>query len=153
MRLKDFMNTDVETVRSETSAEEAWERMRARDIRHLVVARGGTVLGVVSDRDLGGRRGAALRRGKTVADVMTTAPVTARPETTLRQAANLMRGRSVGCLPVVGEDGRLQGIVTITDILDVVGRGSFKPNESEPGNKKRKARNAPPRLGSPPGRR
>jgi CBS-domain-containing membrane protein len=40
--------------------------------------------------------------------------------TTIRQAANLLRGRTIGCLPVM-EDSKLVGIVTVTDLLELVG--------------------------------
>ena len=48
------------------------------------------------------------------------------PRTTLRQAANVMQGRLIGSLPVV-EDGKLVGIVTATDVLHELGRGSSRP--------------------------
>jgi CBS domain-containing protein len=48
--------------------------------------------------------------------------VTVEPTTTVRQAANVMRGRSIGCL-VVAESGRAIGIVTVSDLLELVGRG------------------------------
>jgi CBS domain-containing protein len=48
--------------------------------------------------------------------------VTVEPTRTVRQAANLMRGRSIGCLVVV-EAGRAIGIVTVSDLLELVGRG------------------------------
>jgi acetoin utilization protein AcuB len=48
--------------------------------------------------------------------------VSGHPEMTLRQAANRMRGRSIGCLPVVEGDD-LVGIVTTTDLLELLGRG------------------------------
>jgi CBS domain-containing protein len=57
---------------------------------------------------------------------MAADPVSASPATTLRQAANLMRGRSVGCLLVV-EDGRVVGIVTTTDLLEQLGRRATRP--------------------------
>jgi acetoin utilization protein AcuB len=57
---------------------------------------------------------------------MTEQVVSAAPQTTLRQAANLMRGRTVGCLPVM-DDGRVVGIVTVTDILEQLGRGATRP--------------------------
>ena len=43
-----------------------------------------------------------------------------------RQAANLLRGRTIGCLPIV-EDGKAVGIVTTTDLLELIGRGSERP--------------------------
>lgn len=126
MRLQEIMETTVDTVRPDEAAERAWERMRQRRIHHLVVTQGPDIIGVVSERDLGGRNGGRLRQSSSVRDLMTSPVVTARPTTTVRQAANLMRGRSVGCLPVV--DGkRLAGLVTVTDLLDLIGRGAERP--------------------------
>jgi CBS domain-containing protein len=71
---------------------------------------------------LGGRRGASIRANNAVADLMTAPAVTVEPTVTVRQAANLMRGRSIGCLVVV-ESARVIGIVTVSDLLELVGRG------------------------------
>src|SRR5690606_16090677 len=68
---------------------------------------------------------AASARGRTVRDLMTADPVSASPNTTIRQAANLMRGRTIGCLLVV-EKGHVVGIVTTTDVLDQLGRGATR---------------------------
>jgi CBS-domain-containing membrane protein len=38
----------------------------------------------------------------------------------MKEAANLLRGRSIGCLPIL-EKRRLVGIVTTTDLLELVG--------------------------------
>ena len=53
---------------------------------------------------------------------MTAPAATVEPATTVRQAANVMRGRSIGCLVVV-KAGRVAGIVTVSDLLELVGRG------------------------------
>jgi acetoin utilization protein AcuB len=126
MRIGEIMSTDVLATAPGANADRVWHEMQLRRIRHYVVMSGTRVVGVVSDRDLGGRSGASVRRGRTVADLMAHDVVSAGPDTTLRQAANLMRGRTIGCLPVL-EDGRLVGIVTVTDILDQLGRGSTRP--------------------------
>ncbi len=128
MRLKDVMTTRVETITEDRPAGEAWDRMRARRIHHLVVVRRGQVVGLVSERDLGGRNGSSLRAGKAVGELMTPHAVTADPRAPVRQAANLLRGRSIGCLPVVDGD-RLVGIVTLTDLLELIGRGFERPVE------------------------
>jgi CBS domain-containing protein len=94
--------------------------MRLHRIRHLVVMEGKRVVGIVSERDLGGSRGAALRTGRTVEDLMARDVATATPETTIRQAANMLRGRTIGSLPVM-EEAKLVGIVTVTDLLELVG--------------------------------
>jgi acetoin utilization protein AcuB len=118
------MKTRVEEISEAESAEVAFERMRQRRIRHLVVTRGKEVVGIVSDRDLAGA--GSFRRIELVADVMTSPAVTANPHMTLRQTANLLRGRSIGCVPVI-DDGKLVGILTSTDVLELVGRGVEHP--------------------------
>lgn len=83
------------------------------------------VVGIVSERDLHGI-GEARLADKTVGDVMTATVISARPTMTVRKAANLLRGHSIGCLPVL-EAGRLVGIVTTTDLLELIGRGVERP--------------------------
>jgi CBS domain-containing protein len=52
---------------------------------------------------------------------MTRDPLTVAPTTPLREAAAILQGSKLGCLPVV-EDGRLVGIVTRADLLGVLVR-------------------------------
>jgi CBS-domain-containing membrane protein len=56
-----------------------------------------------------------------VEDVMTRRVVTAGAEEPLKLAARLMHRSNVSALPVVGEDGRLRGIVSEADLLRVGG--------------------------------
>jgi len=126
MRIEEIMTKTVRAVSPGVEAETAWSDLRAARIHHLVVVDSGHIVGILSERDLGGARGKTLRAGKRVADLMTPTVIFAAPETTLRRAANLMRGHVIGCLPVV--DGKkLVGIVTATDMLDLIGRGAERP--------------------------
>jgi predicted transcriptional regulator len=61
-----------------------------------------------------------------VEDAMLRNVVTATPDTTVRQAANLMRGRSDSALPVLSA-GKLVGIITVSDLLDLLGHGVDRP--------------------------
>lgn len=122
MRLQDVMTAKLRTIAPTASAQDAWDVMRLHNIHHLVVTREGRAIGILSDRDVGSRRGVALRATRTVEELMTRPAVTASSTMTVRQAANVMRGRSIGCLVVV-ERGRPVGIVTVSDLLEVVGRG------------------------------
>lgn len=128
MRISDVMTKVVETVGPAESAEMAWERMRSRKFRHLVVMDRRSVVGVISERDLGGRAGESVREGKSVADLMTRGVFTAAPDDTIKAAANKLRGHSLGCLPVL-DDGELVGLLTVSDVLELVGRGSERPVE------------------------
>ncbi len=120
MRLGEIMTREVKTAAPSESADDAYRRMRLHRIRHLVVMEGKRVVGIVSERDLGGSRGASVRAGRTVEELMARDVAMATPETTIRQAANMLRGRTIGCLPVM-ENSKLVGIVTVTDLLDLVG--------------------------------
>lgn len=124
MRVRDVMRRAVETVPATASAENAFRLMRTRKIRHLVATKGGEMVGVLSDRDL--QALGSFRQVQSVEEAMTAPAVTAKPGMTLRQAANLLRGRTIGCLPVV-EDGELVGILTTTDLLELIGRGAERP--------------------------
>lgn len=117
MKVGELMQTKVLTVGADESADKAWNQMRSLHVRHLVVMREGKVAGILSDRDLAGERGIELREGRTVARMMTPGAVTASPDTTLREAAGLMRTHDIGCLPVM-QEGKLRGIVTTSDLLD-----------------------------------
>jgi len=64
----------------------------------------------------------AKARGITAGDLMTSPPVTVRPEDTVEHAARLMYMRRVKRLPVVNATGRLVGIISRADVLSVFDR-------------------------------
>jgi CBS domain-containing protein/ribosome-associated translation inhibitor RaiA len=121
MQIHEVMTTSVVTIGPAETAGAAWTRMRRRGIRHLVVMDGGQVVGVLSERDLGGRLGTRLRRNRTVRDLMSPRVEAADPEMTLADAADVMRARLIGSLPVM-DDQDLVGIVTATDVFEALGR-------------------------------
>lgn len=122
MRVRDIMHTKVETIDQDQGAEAAYNLMRLNRIHHLVVTAGPEIVGVLSERDLGGKDREAMRKTLKVLNFMTPYAVKAKPGMTVRQAANLMRGWSIGCLPVVDREG-LVGILTVSDLLDLVAKG------------------------------
>src|ERR1043166_5052893 len=104
MQLREIMRTRLVTIGPNELAGEAWIRMRRHRIRHLVVLDATRLVGVVSERDLGGRAGANLRKNRSVKDLMTPNVVSVEPEITLDQAADVMRKQLIGCLPVLEAD-------------------------------------------------
>lgn len=123
MRLNEVMTEGVQTVPLTMPATDAWELMGRKGIHHVVVTEGRDIIGVLSDRDVGGRSGSSVRAGRTVGELMTRHAATLAPTDTVRKAANLMRGRTIGCLPIT-DRGRLVGIVTVSDLLTIVGGGT-----------------------------
>ena len=129
MRLGELMSKEVKTCEAGESATEARERMKLHHVHHLVVVEKTKIVGVISERDV--RR--LPQSDVSVGDLMLQPVVTATQETTVREAANLMRGRSIGCLPIV-KGTRLVGIVTVTDLLELLGKGTNMPfPRSKPG--------------------
>jgi len=126
MKVRDIMSTKVQTIDMNEKAESAWNLMKWKRIHHVVVTDGpGQVVGVVSARDLGGQDREEARKVRPVAAMMTAYAVKAIPGMPVRQAANVMRGWNIGCLPVVDE-GKLVGIVTVSDLLRIVAEGVDK---------------------------
>lgn len=119
MRLREIMKSPVEVVGPESSVADTRVRMAHSGIHHLVVERGRRVVGIVSERDLDGARPDA-----SVEEIMSSPVISAPASMTVRDAAKLLRGRSIGCLPVV-ERGRPVGMVTIADLLTLLGKGAI----------------------------
>jgi acetoin utilization protein AcuB len=123
MRLQDIMSSPVETIGPGAKVAEARSTMKRQGIHHMVVTSGRRIRGIVSTGDL-----TRVSSDEPVERVMSAPVVTASPSTTVRQAANILRGRPVGCLPVVEAD-RLVGMVTISDLLELLGKGAERPIE------------------------
>ena len=99
------------------------EKMAEGGIRHVLVMDGQRIRGILSNRDL---IRASMRNPEkklelhetSIEDVMTRAPLqTVRPKATLGEAAGLMHRHKVNALPVLGDDGRVVGILTTDDLL------------------------------------
>ncbi len=123
--VKDSMTREVVVLSPETTAGEALALCRERRIRHLPVLEAGRLVGIVSDRDLRSAapglgdpaRASALEKIR-VSEVMTRDVVTTRPDDPIEEAANRMREKRIGCLPV--EDERLVGILTSSDVMEAL---------------------------------
>jgi len=118
-----FMSTDLFTVHPEDLIDLAASVMDWEHLRHVPVEdHEGHLVGLVTHRMLLRQvsQGAA-GRPVAVREIMNAAPVTISPEMTTLEALRMMRGQGLGCLPVV-QDGKLVGLVTESDILDVSSR-------------------------------
>ena len=124
--VKDSMTREVAVLSPQATAAEALGLCRERRIRHLPVLEEGWLVGIVSDRDLRSatpalgdpERASALEEIR-ISEVMTREVVTARPDDPIEEAANRMRERRIGCLPVV-EAGALVGVITSSDVMEAL---------------------------------
>lgn len=136
--VEDSMAREVVTLRPDTTAEEALALSRRKRIRHFPVVEGGTLVGIVSDRDLRSATPALGEPGRAaalkeilVSEVMSSEPVTANPRDPIELAADVMREKQISCLPVV-ENGNLVGIVTSTDMMKAL---VYLVGANEPGSR------------------
>jgi CBS domain-containing protein len=109
---------EVVTAPPSTPIHELVEMLHARRIGAVVIADGGAVAGIVSERDvvrcLHEKGGAIL--SATAADIMTSPVQTISPDEPVLAALALITQRRIRHLPVV-DSGRLIGLVSIGDLV------------------------------------
>ena len=119
-----IMTSNPITVGPDDTLEQAIAILRQHPFRHLPVVQDGSLVGILSDRDL------LLATGETVGptatspsptprhvrDVMHAEVLTATPDTALGVAAAVLHRERIGALPIVAGRSML-GIVTETDLL------------------------------------
>jgi CBS domain-containing protein len=92
--------------------------MKEYDVGAIPVVRGSHAVGIITDRDLVVRGLANRKPGSaTVQEVMTTDLITATPDTSVEEAAQIMSENQIRRLLVV-EEGNLVGIVALKDLTD-----------------------------------
>ena len=129
MLVRDKMTSAVVALTADVPFQEALRLMKQRSIRRIpIVAKNGTLIGIVSERDLLHAAPSPatslniwemnyLLSKLKLGDLMTKSMVTVTPQTHLQEAAALMLKHKVGGLPVLNEDRTIAGIITETDIF------------------------------------
>jgi acetoin utilization protein AcuB len=140
MLIQDVMRSDVAVAAPSTLLADILAILQRRGVRHVPVVNDGVVVGIVSDRDLkAAMLSAAIARPHdtqgasdsqlTASDVMTSPVIAIAPMCPVEEAAQLMVTKRISALPVTA-GGRLVGIVTETDVLDMLVRamGAAEPS-------------------------
>jgi acetoin utilization protein AcuB len=117
MKIEDLMIKDPITISENTTISEAIACMKTNSIRHLpVVADDETLLGFVTLADLKQGLIPSMVGDLNLKDLMIKRPITVAADRDIEIAAQLIYKHKIGGLPVV-EDGKLRGIITVTDLL------------------------------------
>lgn len=130
MNVGEHMSQPVVAVTPTTPAAVAMKLIRERHIRRLPVVEDGTLVGIISERDLlRGEPSPAtllsvweipeLLDRILVRDLMTRDVITVAPETPIQVAAQLMVDHKIGGLPVERPGGEVVGMITETDIFRI----------------------------------
>jgi CBS domain-containing protein len=127
MLIGDICTREVIQCDRTTSTLELSQLMRRSHVGDIVVTdqpNGKRIaVGIVTDRDLVVKVMAEERDSlaTTAGDIMSVELITAGERNTVHEVAELMRFKGVRRVPVVDEDGALLGIVTLDDLLTVIG--------------------------------
>ncbi len=125
MSLGHICRRDVVTVSPDTTVSEVTRIMEDKNLGSVIVAGGDDRFGIVTDRDIALRVvNRCLDPVRTpIEDVMTQDLVlTFREDMGLFEALEQIRKSAVRRFPVVDVDGRLVGIITLDDIIRLLGK-------------------------------
>ena len=126
-----IMHTDLVTVTQDTTLVQARDIINEKQIKHLlVVDKKEALIGIISDRDLKqswASPATALSAHElnyllvklTVDMIMVKKIITIQPGTTIERAAQIMQENRISAIPVI-EDKKLVGIITTTDVMEVL---------------------------------
>jgi sigma-B regulation protein RsbU (phosphoserine phosphatase) len=116
--VREIMAVDPVFVPPAMAVMEASARMSQRNIGAVVVCERGTIVGILTERDLLRAAGRGCHPDDlVVADLMTATPFTIAVDATWAAAADLMEQHGVRHLPVV-ERGRLVGMLSMRDLME-----------------------------------
>jgi len=114
---------EVDLVDESESVQVAAERMNSRNVGTLIVLdEEAHPIGMITDRDLALR---VVGKGRDaietiVAEIMTRFPYSVSEETSIEDALTKMRSGGFRRLPVVDQNNKLIGVLTLDDILELL---------------------------------
>jgi CBS domain-containing protein len=127
IQLRDVMTTEVLTTSAERPVAEVTSMMVKARVGSAVVMQGSWLAGILTERDVLRAAASGLDLTKSpVSQWMTSDPITATPDTTIEEAADVMLSNGFRHLPVA-ERRELKGVVSIRDILSSGIRRRSKP--------------------------
>lgn len=124
MSLERIYQSDVVTVSPDATVLEVARLMRSRHVGSVIVVTEHRPVGIITDRDIVVKVVAAERNVNTLQakELMTSPPALININYDPLDVTHIMRDRGVRRLPVVDENCHLLGIVTMDDLLRLLGR-------------------------------
>ncbi|ABA88591.1 CBS domain pair-containing protein [Syntrophotalea carbinolica DSM 2380] len=128
MRIASIMTKRVVTVQMDDTLRSINAIFCSAKFNHLLVLEDGELVGIISDRDLlkatspflgtaAERPQDASRWERKAHQIMTRDLITTHPHASIKDAVELLLRNSISCLPVLTEEGHVEGIVTWKDLI------------------------------------
>ena len=130
MKVQDLMTTEVGTCRAFDNADRAAQIMWERDCGTVpILDQEGCVVAMLTDRDL---CMAAMTQGRALSEIRVSSAMSrdlwaCRPDDDLSRTEAVMRARKVRRLPVVDAEGKLVGLLSLSDLA----RASMAPKRGK----------------------
>jgi CBS domain-containing protein len=117
MKVSEVMTRDVQTIRPDQPVQQAASFMLSADAGSIPVTEGDRLLGMITDRDIA-VRGVAKGYGPDtpVRELMTDDVICVRIDDDVEEVATKMSDAQVRRLPVIDQEEKLCGIVSLGDL-------------------------------------
>jgi CBS domain-containing protein len=124
MSLERVCHREVVTVSPQSSLLEVARLMRSQHVGSVIVVEENRPVGILTDRDIIVKVVAAEKAPKAVRayEIMTPNPALVNINYDPLDATQIMRDRGLRRLPVVDENRHLLGIMTLDDVLGLLGK-------------------------------
>lgn len=120
--VEEIVQTDVVTVQRDTPLPTVAAELADKDVGCVVVVEDDVPAGILTDRDIAlSLAGAPDASNRHAGDLVSDSPRTGTTEMSVFEAIRQLEEAEVRRLPIVDEEGELAGIVTIDDILVLLG--------------------------------
>ena len=122
--VKDIMRKSVVSIDSTMTVKDAATMMDDANVGCVVITRGNAPIGILTERDFVKRVvSQEMDLATPLADVMSFPLITVDCDDTVWEAAEIMKKNKIHKAPVE-EQGKLIGIITTTDIIEICSLGS-----------------------------
>jgi CBS domain-containing protein len=124
MKVKDMMHKGVECLSPDTAIDAIAKKMKELDVGAIPIAEHGTLVGMVTDRDITIRcvaDNADMTKVK-AKDVMTRGVVYCCDNEDVEDAVRIMEGKQIRRLPVLDEAMQMVGMVSLGDVSHALPR-------------------------------
>ena len=121
VKIRHIMIKKVVTVKGDTTAESAIRTIHNTHIGSVIVVDDdGRCEGIFTERDAIQMMAQKISLSTPIQDVMTTHPFTIREDASFREAVSILASHGIRHLPVVDDDERLVGILSLRSFLDEI---------------------------------
>jgi len=128
MKISEIMTKAAVTDSADDTLTEACDRMRHAQTSSVLIMDGDRLVGIITERDIVKTVAQGLDPKETrLKDVMTTDIITIGPQTTLKEAANIMATKWIRHLPIV-EGSKVVGMISQRDLTGVLAEALHEPD-------------------------